>query len=331
MNESDLLVVFGASFANHTGIASYKPIVQVDSDPDALGRFHPVTVPVLGDIARDRPALLARRSRAASCRTRSTSAPTSRPGARSGRRRRRGGSTDDRGLGVASAALFAALSPARARRRGDRGRRRQQHLLVRPLLRVQAASTVLMSGYLGSIGFGYPGRDGRVGGRARPADRRGHRRRRLRPVPRRAQHRGEVRHAITHVLLNNAQLGKISKEQRAAEWDVWQTSLHNPDFAEYAARLRRATASGSTDADAARRRARGGVRARRPGARRGHDRRRPRLMALRTPRARHRRLPIAPARARPARAPQRALARADARDARGARPGRGRRRRSACS
>jgi thiamine pyrophosphate-dependent acetolactate synthase large subunit-like protein len=39
---------------------------------------------------------------------------------------------------------------------------------------------------------------------------------------------------ITHILLNNAQLGKISKEQRAAEWDVWQTSLHNPNFSEYA-------------------------------------------------------------------------------------------------
>ena len=39
---------------------------------------------------------------------------------------------------------------------------------------------------------------------------------------------------ITHVLLNNEQLGKITKEQRAAEWDVWQTSLHNPNFAEYA-------------------------------------------------------------------------------------------------
>jgi len=28
--------------------------------------------------------------------------------------------------------------------------------------------------------------------------------------------------------------GKISKEQRAGEFDVWQTSLHNPDFAAYA-------------------------------------------------------------------------------------------------
>ena len=39
---------------------------------------------------------------------------------------------------------------------------------------------------------------------------------------------------ITHVVLNNGELGKISKEQRAGNWEVWQTSLHNPDFSEYA-------------------------------------------------------------------------------------------------
>ena len=33
MNESDLLIVLGASFSNHTGIAPDKPIVQVDLDP----------------------------------------------------------------------------------------------------------------------------------------------------------------------------------------------------------------------------------------------------------------------------------------------------------
>jgi pyruvate oxidase len=38
---------------------------------------------------------------------------------------------------------------------------------------------------------------------------------------------------ITHVLLDNCQLGKITKAQRAAESHVWQTSLHNPDFAAY--------------------------------------------------------------------------------------------------
>ena len=39
---------------------------------------------------------------------------------------------------------------------------------------------------------------------------------------------------ITHILLNNSELGKISKEQRAGNWEVWQTSLHNPDFSDFA-------------------------------------------------------------------------------------------------
>ena len=40
--------------------------------------------------------------------------------------------------------------------------------------------------------------------------------------------------AIKHVLLDNRALGKISKEQRAGSYPVWQTSLVNPDFAQYA-------------------------------------------------------------------------------------------------
>jgi thiamine pyrophosphate-dependent acetolactate synthase large subunit-like protein len=39
---------------------------------------------------------------------------------------------------------------------------------------------------------------------------------------------------ITLVLIHNGQLGKISKEQRAVGDPVWQTSLVNPDFSEYA-------------------------------------------------------------------------------------------------
>ena len=92
-----------------------------------------------------------------------------------------------------------------------------------------------MSGYLGSIGFGYPAAMGAW------AATRG-----ARPICAVtgdggfAQYMAElltaVKHDmnITHVLLNNGQLGKISKEQRAGEWAVWQTSLHNPDFAQYA-------------------------------------------------------------------------------------------------
>jgi pyruvate oxidase len=54
------------------------------------------------------------------------------------------------------------------------------------------------------------------------------------------QYRGELTTAvkygmnITHVLLNNSMLGKITKEQRGEHLEVWQTSLHNPDLAGYA-------------------------------------------------------------------------------------------------
>jgi len=34
--------------------------------------------------------------------------------------------------------------------------------------------------------------------------------------------------------MNNCELGKISKKQRAGEWPVWQTGLTNPNFAEFA-------------------------------------------------------------------------------------------------
>ena len=133
---------------------------------------------------------------------------------------------------------------------------------------------VLMSGYLGSIGFGYPAA---MGAWAAAPDR---------PIVAITgdggfgQYLAELNTAvkygipITHVLLNNMQLGKISKEQRAAEWDVWQTSLHNPNFSEYA-RVCGAHGIRVTDASPARRRARGRIRARRPVTRRGHDRRRP--------------------------------------------------------
>ena len=39
---------------------------------------------------------------------------------------------------------------------------------------------------------------------------------------------------ITHILLHNSELGKISKEQRSGEWPVWETDLIIPSFATFA-------------------------------------------------------------------------------------------------
>ena len=135
MNEADLLIVLGASFANHTGIYAGHPIIQVDFDPMQLGKFHAVAVPVLGGVGV--AVALLRRALGAQ-RARRTRPPTSRSAwaiwraekaSRAARRPRQG-----RQL----AAVFASLSHV-PRQRRDRRRRRQPRLLVRPLLRVQAA------------------------------------------------------------------------------------------------------------------------------------------------------------------------------------------------
>jgi thiamine pyrophosphate-dependent acetolactate synthase large subunit-like protein/CDGSH-type Zn-finger protein len=230
MNEADLLVVFGASFSAHTGIDRRKDIVQVDFDRMALGKFHPVAVPVWGDIAisadRIRESLPA-----------DPGSVDQRPEVaerwalwREEKRRRE---AEERGKGVNSAAIFAALTrqaPEDAVIAVDVGN--NTYSFGRYF--ESKHQRVLMSGYLGSIGFAFPaamgawaansgrpilsvGGDGGFG-----------------------QYLGEFTTAvkygmnITHVLLNNNELGKISKEQRAGEWEVWQTSLHNPDFSEFA-------------------------------------------------------------------------------------------------
>jgi thiamine pyrophosphate-dependent acetolactate synthase large subunit-like protein len=106
MNEADLLIVVGASFSNHTGIAGYKPILQIDDDHAAIGRFNAVTVALLGDARLTVSALADGLGE--------TKAEDQRPDVaarweiwRAEKARR---AFDDRGRGVAAAAVFDALS-----------------------------------------------------------------------------------------------------------------------------------------------------------------------------------------------------------------------------
>lgn len=38
---------------------------------------------------------------------------------------------------------------------------------------------------------------------------------------------------IIRAVLNNSELGKISKEQQAGEWPVWEIDRHDPNFATF--------------------------------------------------------------------------------------------------
>ena len=231
MNESDLVIVFGASFSNHTGIASYKPIIQVDDDPMSLGRFHSVDVPMQANVGIAAAALID--GLGADADRHDFSAEVAERWAiwRAEKAQR---VDDDRGQGIGAAVLFETLS---------------DHVPDDAVICVDVGNNtysfgryfevtnqdVLMSGYLGSIGFGFPAAMGAWA--AVGADRK---------VVSVSGDGGFGQYAmdfttavkyemnITHVLMNNAQLGKISKEQRAAHFDVWQTSLVNPNFADFA-------------------------------------------------------------------------------------------------
>ena len=99
---------------------------------------------------------------------------------------------------------------------------------------------VLMSGYLGSIGFGFPGA---IGAWSATQDFDEYAGRKVVSIsgdggfgqyPMDFTTAVKYGMNITHILLNNSQLGKISKEQKAGEWPVWETDLHNPSFAAFA-------------------------------------------------------------------------------------------------
>jgi thiamine pyrophosphate-dependent acetolactate synthase large subunit-like protein len=100
---------------------------------------------------------------------------------------------------------------------------------------------VLMSGYLGSIGFSFPAAMGAWAATQEDDPRfTGRQVISISGDGGLGQYLAEINTAvkygmnITHVVMNNGELGKISKEQRAGNWEVWQTSLHNPEFAAYA-------------------------------------------------------------------------------------------------
>lgn len=231
MNESDLIIVFGASFSNHTGIASYKPIIQVDDDPMSLGRFHSVDVPMQANVGVAAAALI--NGLGADADRHDFSAEVAERWAiwRAEKAQR---VDDDRGQGIGAAVLFETLS---------------DHVPDDAVICVDVGNNtysfgryfevtnqdVLMSGYLGSIGFGFPAAMGAwaaVGANRKVVSVSGDGGFGQYAMDFTTAVKYEMN--ITHVLMNNAQLGKISKEQRAAHFDVWQTSLVNPNFADFA-------------------------------------------------------------------------------------------------
>jgi thiamine pyrophosphate-dependent acetolactate synthase large subunit-like protein/nitrite reductase/ring-hydroxylating ferredoxin subunit len=237
MNECDLIIALGASFSNHSGIEPKKPIVQVDFERMQLGKFHPVQYPVWGEVRRITRMISEQLDgRALSAIDQRGELEERWAFWREEKLRRLG---EDRGLGLSSSAVFDSLTrlaPDEAAIAVDVGNNTYSFgRYFEP-----KGQRVMMSGYLGSIGFSFPAA---MGAWAATQDFQEHQHRKVISVSGDGgfgQYAMEFTTAvkygmnITHILLNNSELGKITKEQRAGEWPVWQTSLVNPSFAEFA-------------------------------------------------------------------------------------------------
>ncbi len=244
MNESDVLLVFGASFSNHTGITPKKPTIQVDYDRMHLGKFHAVDVPVWGELGVTANIFLNELKG-----NHNSIDHTDEIAERwqIWRAEKESRLQDDHEAGVSSAAVFHAMNqviPDDAIICVDVGNNTYS---FGRYFETSGKQAVLMSGYLGSIGFGYPAALGAwAATQAHQVSKDDFWKRFAnRPVIAVTGDGGfgqypwevttAVRHTmnITHVLLNNNELGKISKEQRAGHWEVWQTNLINPNIADF--------------------------------------------------------------------------------------------------
>ena len=235
MNECDLIIALGSSFSKHTGIEKSKPIIQVDFDPLQLGRFHAIEYPVLGEIGVTVNAFSAEIKKPSMIDQRSEIADRWKIWNAEKENRRE----DKSDKGLSSAVIFDVLSkltPDDAVISVDVGNNTYsfgRYFECR-------GQSVLMSGYLGSIGFSFPAA---MGAWAATQDKTEFKGRKVVSISGDGgfgQYAMEFTTAvkygmnITHILLNNDQLGKISKEQRGGDWPVWQTTLHNLNFAGFA-------------------------------------------------------------------------------------------------
>jgi len=232
MNESDLLLVIGASFSNHTGITDKIPTIQIDFDPLALSKFHKIDLAVYGEISRTVNMLKEQSSVYVDNKINQEEDIAKRWAIWRTEKKKR--LLEDRGEGISSMAVFSALTelaPENAIMCVDVGN--NAYSFGRYFESKQ--HTFLMSGYLGSIGFAFPAA---MGAWAAVDNER--------PIVAIAgdggfcQYLAEITTAVKYkmpiktIIINNNELGKISKEQRAGGWDKWATDLVNPDFAQYA-------------------------------------------------------------------------------------------------
>ena len=235
-SDSDLIIGLGCSFSKHSEIPKNKKIIQVDINPIALGRLRRIDCGLTGDISETLPMLtsIAKQKTSFISRKAEISALWAEWRIEKSKRAK---------------SVEGAISPACAC--NALSKTVPQNAIVSVDVGNVAYSVgryfesanqrFLLSFYLGSIGVGLPSAIG-----AWCASQEENSPVKNRPVVAIVGDGGLGQYLaewttiakynmdIKCVVFNNSELAKISKEQRNAHFDVWETSLTNPSFADFA-------------------------------------------------------------------------------------------------
>ncbi len=234
-SEADCIIGIGIGFSRHSEIPKGgAKIVQIDIDAQRIGRLRKVDVGIAGDAAEAVPALMGMLASREADSSGEIAAEWSKWRAEKAARAEKG-----RDGSLSPAEIFSALSqiaPHDAIICADVGN--VAYSLGRYF--ESAKQRFLLSWYLGSIGCGLPSAMG-AWCAARQEGGKFFGRKIVAVVGDGGlgQYLSEWTTVVKNemdikcVVLNNSELAKISREQENAKMGVWQTSLLNPDFAEY--------------------------------------------------------------------------------------------------
>ncbi len=239
LNNSDVIISFGAMFSRHTSIPEKLDIVQIDNNPTSLGKLCKPTIPVLADCECAVDALSNAIDNAPtqfSFVDQRSEIVAQKKSWEDEKSKRANNTENDKINDALACKVLSELIPANAIVSVDVGN--VAYSFGRYF--EAKAQRFLLSWYLGSIGVGLPSAIGAAC--ATKEDGEFFNRKVVAIVGDGGlgQYLADFSTLVKYnlnvcvVVFNNSELGKISLEQRAAGMKVWETSLANPNFAEYA-------------------------------------------------------------------------------------------------
>ena len=229
VNTADLLIVFGSSFSEQTNIPKNIPIIQVDWDSMNVAKTHPVKLGIWGNTQVVIPKLLA----LVKAKERKELMQEARK-LKASWENRLDKEANPRAIPLSPQYIMKVLEDSIAKDviiSVDVG---ENCFWLGRNFRMNDQQTLLMSGYMGTMGFGLPG--ALAAKLAQPH-------RQVICVTGDggfSQVMGDFLTAVKYnlniivIVLNNQELAMITVEQRAEGYPKFATDLTNPDFAEYA-------------------------------------------------------------------------------------------------